>query len=119
MIQAKATQSGGDSATIQLPDYEQRAIERAMQQREQRSEAEKARDRVELRDFGERCQRLEQMRPQLTTQYPDQWVALTESCEQVVADTITELVAKIEKGGTRPGYAARKYLNSQPQRQIL
>lgn len=119
MIQAKETQSAGDSATAQLPEHEQRAIEQAIEQREQRSEAEKARDLLELRDFGERCQRLEEMRSELTEKYPDRWVALTESYQQVVADTITELVAKIEKGGERPGYAARKFMNVQPRRHIL
>ena len=91
----------------------------AMKRWEQRSDAEKARDLAELRDFGERSQRLEQMRPELTEQYPDQWVGLTESYQQVVADTITGLVAKIEKGGERPGYAARKFMNVQPRQHIL
>lgn len=119
MIQAKETQSVGDSAMTQLPEYEQRAIEQAIEHWEQRSEAKKARDRDDLRDFGERCQRLEEMRSELTEKYPDQWVALTESHLQVVAETITELVAKIEKGGERPAYAARKFMNVQPRRHIL
>ena len=119
MIQAKETQSAGDSATAQLPEYEQRAIEQAIEQRKQRSAEEKARGLAELRDFGERCQRLEEMRSELTEKYPDQWVALTESYQQVVAGTITELVAKIEEGGERPGYAAREFMNVQPRRHIL
>ena len=57
MIQAKETQSAGDNATAQLPEYEQRAIE----QREVQSAEEKARDPVELRDFGEQRQRLYEM----------------------------------------------------------
>ncbi|MYC34687.1 MAG: hypothetical protein F4X64_16110 [Chloroflexi bacterium] len=115
MIQAKEAQSAGDSAMAQLPECEQRAIERAIEQREQRLEAEKARDLAELRDFGERCQRLEKMRSELTEKYPDQWVALTESYQQVVAGTITELVAKIEKGGERPEFAAAKRMHKQPR----
>ena len=114
MIRAKEAQSVGDSATTQLPEYEQRAIEQAIERWEQRSEAKKAQDRADLRDFGERCQRLEEMRAELTEQYPDQWVALTESYKQVVADTITELVEKIEKGGERPEFAAAKRMHKQP-----
>ena len=57
MIQAKETQSAGDNATAQLPEYEQRAIE----QREVQSAEEKARDPAELRDFGEQRQRLYEM----------------------------------------------------------
>ena len=90
----------------------------ALKRWEQRSDEEKARDLAELRDFGERSQRLENMRPELTEQYPDQWVGLTESYQQVVADTITELVAKIQDLGERPESAAAKYLNTQPRRVI-
>ena len=115
MIKSTETLPDGDSATNQWPDYAQGAMERLAQ----RSEAEKARDLADLRDFGERCQRLEHMRAELTEQYPDQWVALTETYEQVVADTITELVIKIERNGGRPGYAARKFMNAEPRHHIL
>ena len=115
MFRYKEPLSAEDSAATRSPDHAQEAIERLAQ----RSEAEKTRDLADLRDFGERCQRLEQMRAELTEQYPDQWVALTESYQQVVADTITELVAKIEKGGERPGFAARKFMNVEPRWHIL
>ena len=115
MFRYKEPLSAEDSAATRSPDHAQEAIERLAQ----RSEAEKTRDLADLQDFGERCQRLEQMRAELTEQYPDQWVALTESYQQVVADTITELVAKIEKGGERPGFAARKFMNVEPRWHIL
>ena len=115
MFRYKEPLSAEDSAATRSPDHAQEAIERLAQ----RSEAEKTRDLADLRDIGERCQRLEQMRAELTEQYPDQWVALTESYQQVVADTITELVAKIEKGGERPGFAARKFMNVEPRWHIL
>ena len=115
MFRYKEPLSAEDSAATRSPDHAQEAIERLAQ----RSEAEKTRDLADLRDFDERCQRLAQMRAELTEQYPDQWVALTESYQQVVADTITELVAKIEKGGERPGFAARKFMNVEPRWHIL
>ena len=115
MIQARETQSAGDSATTQLPDYEQRAIERAIEQWERRSAEEKARDLAGLRDFGERCRRLEEMRSELTEKYPGQWAGLTESYQQVVADTITALVEKIRDLGERPEFAAVKRMHPQPR----
>ena len=90
----------------------------AMKRWEQRSDAEKARDLAELRDFGERSQRLEAMRPELTEKYPDRWVALTESYQQVVADTITELVAKIQDLGERPEFSAAKCMHTRRRRTI-
>lgn len=51
----------------------------------------------------------------MTEKYPDQWFALTVPYQQAVADTITELVAKVEKSEERPGYAASKLMNVQPQ----
>jgi len=115
MIQTQKAESAGDSATAKLPEDEQRAIEQAIERRERRSAEEKARDLAELRDFGERCQRLEEMRDELTEKYPDQWVALTETHKQVVADTITELVAKIRNLGERPEFAAAKRMHAQPR----
>ncbi len=101
--------------TIQWSDHAPGSVEML----EQRPAEQTARDLAGLKDYGERCQRLEDMRSELTEKYPDRWVALTEANTQVVADTITELVTKIEQGGGRPGYAARKFMNSQPRRHIL
>ena len=111
MFRYKEPLSAEDSAATHWPDHAQEAIE----QLKQRSEEEKARDLAELRDFGERCQRLEQMRAELTEQYPDQWVALTESYKQVVADTIMELVEKIRDLGERPEFAATKCMHKGPR----
>ena len=111
MFQYKKPLSAEDSTATQWPDHAQEAIERL----KQRSEEEKARDLAELRDFGERCQRLEQMCAELTEQYPDQWVALTESYKQVFADTIMELVEKIRDLGERPEFAAAKCMHKGPR----
>ena len=111
MIQRVEIQLADESQTI---EWSEAALD-ALRRWEERSDEEKARDLAELRDFGERCQRLEQMRPELTEEFPDQWVALTEKYEQVVADTITELVAKIRDLGERPEFAAAKRMHAQPR----
>ena len=71
------------------------------------------------RSYVERSERLHDMQPELIQKYPDQHVALTENGAFVVADSMTELVAKIKELGENPGSAAALFLNTKPIRVIL
>ena len=74
---------------------------------------------AEHHNYVARSDRLRAMRPELMQKYPDQRVAITESGKMVVADSMGELVAKIEELGERPGFAATLFLNTKPRQVIL
>ena len=67
------------------------------------------------RDSVARSERLREMRPELIKRYPDKWVALTENCVLVIADSAEERRKKIEELGEHPGFAAREFLNTKPR----
>ncbi len=75
---------------------------------------------AEHRDFAARCEKLHiDMHPELLEKYPDKYVALTESWTLVVADSMAELVAKIDARGERPGQSAHQLLRTKPRLVIL
>lgn len=75
---------------------------------------------AEHRDFAARCEKLHiDMHPELLEKYPDKYVALTESWTLVVADSMTELVAKIDARGECPGQSVHQLLRTKPRLVIL
>ena len=74
---------------------------------------------AEHHDYAERSDRLLAMQSELMEKYPDQHVALTKGGNLVVADSMPELVAKIEALGERAGPAATLFLETNPRRVIL
>lgn len=79
---------------------------------ERRSEDEKAKGVACLRDYGERCRLLDEMRPELAKKYPDRWIGFTEDRALVVAQSIEGLVEKIQELGERPQFTATKFLRT-------
>ncbi len=70
---------------------------------------------AEWRASEERWARLRAMRPELIQKYPDKWVAITETGDFLVSDSVKELVKKTEELGARPGFSAREFLNTKPR----
>ena len=91
----------------------------AMAKQMERTEEERVRDRARWRDSDKRTLCLERMSSKLTKKYPDQWVALGEDWVLVVAGSSEELKSKLEERGVRPGFAARKFLNTKPRRRLI
>ncbi len=84
-----------------------------------RTEDERTRDKVRSRDYDKRARRLEKMRSKLTGKYPDQWVALGDNWEMVVAKSRDELRGKLIERGARPAHSAKAFMNTKPHRWIL
>ena len=91
----------------------------AMAKRMERTEEERVRDRAQSRDYGRRTRRLEKMRSKLTKRYPDQWVALGDNWELVIADSHAEAVKKLSGCGARPPYSVVKFMNTKPLRRLI
>lgn len=70
---------------------------------------------AECRESEERWARLRAMRSELIQKYPDKCVAITETDEFIVADSVEELVKKTEELGERPGFSAREFLSTKPR----
>ena len=70
-------------------------------------------------EHGERSRRLAGMVPELTEQYPDQWAALPEGGELVIAPSLDELVTKLRAMGARPGSNVIEFLDTEPERWLL
>ncbi len=75
--------------------------------------------RKQLKEHRERRERLAAMVPELIKQYPDQWVALTESGELLIVPTLADLRAKFEELDTPPGSNAIEFLDTDPTPWIL
>ena len=75
--------------------------------------------RKQLKEHRERRERLAAMVPELLEQYPDQWVALTESGELLIVPTLDDLAAKFEELDTPPGSNAIEFLDTDPTPWIL
>ena len=73
----------------------------------------------QLKEHRERRQRLAAMAPELIKQYPDHWVALTESGELLIEPTLDGLAAKFEELDTPPGSNAIEFLDTDPMPWIL
>ena len=73
----------------------------------------------QFKEHRERRQRLSAMVPELTEKYPDQWAALTESGELLIAPTLDDLAQKFEELDTPPGSNAIEFLDTDPTPWIL
>ena len=58
-----------------------------------------------LRDCRERSKILRDTREELMAQYPDQWVAFGDNWDFVVADSLEEVMARLEKCGAYPPHS--------------
>ena len=67
----------------------------------------------------ERRRRLDGMLEELTKQYPDQWAALTESGDLLIATSLEELRTKFKELDTRPGSNVIEFLDTNPTRWIF
>ena len=68
----------------------------------------------QFKEHRERRKRLAAMAPELIKQYPDHWVALTESGELLIEPTLDGLAAKFEELDTPPGSNAIEFLDTDP-----
>ena len=75
--------------------------------------------REEMAEQAERQRRMNSMVVDLTRQYPDQWAALTESGELLIAPSLEGLIAKLREMQTRPGSNVIEYLDTDPDSLIL
>ena len=75
--------------------------------------------REEMAEQAERQRRMNSMVDDLTRQYPDQWAALTESGELLIAPSLEGLIAKLREMQTRPGSNVIEYLDTNPDSLIL
>ena len=71
-----------------------------------------------LRDFSERDQLLVDNHDELIAKYPDQWVALGDNWEFVVADSHAALLDKLRERGAHPPNSATRHLEVDPPRRI-
>ena len=71
-----------------------------------------------LRDYSERNRILVENHAELIAKYPDQWVALGDNWEFVVADSHEALLAKLKECGAYPPYSATRRLEVNPPRRI-
>ena len=72
-----------------------------------------------MRQFKKRTRYLSAHRPELTLQYPDQWVGLAGNGTLIAGPTIRDLLATVDaKGLDREGLAV-KLMATKPRRMIL
>lgn len=67
----------------------------------------------------ERQERLSAMYGELKEKYPDKWVAIAGREEPIVADSRTELRAKLDELGIDRDTVAKDFMRSKPRRMIL
>ncbi|MCY3690569.1 MAG: hypothetical protein OXI54_12160 [Chloroflexota bacterium] len=75
--------------------------------------------RKEMAEQAERQRQLDDMLPELTKQYPDQWAALTESGELLIAPSLEALAEKFRALDTPPGSNVIEFLDTDPTPWIL
>ena len=75
--------------------------------------------REEMAEHAERQQQMNGMVDDLTRQYPDQWAALTEKGELLIAPSLEALSAKFQELDTRPGSNVIEFLDTNPVPWIL
>ena len=71
-----------------------------------------------LRDYSERSRILLENHSELIAKYPDQWVALGDNWEFVVADSLDEMLVKLKECGAYPPNSAARRLETNPPRRI-
>ena len=74
---------------------------------------------AEMAEYANRQRRMDDMLVNLTEQYPNQWAALTESGELLIAPSLETLSAKFRELETRPGSNVIEFLNTDPIPWIL
>lgn len=75
--------------------------------------------RKEMAEQAERQRRMNSMVADLTRQYPDQWAALTESGELLIAPSLEALTVKLRELNTPPGSNVIEFLDTDPTPWIL
>lgn len=73
---------------------------------------------AKLRAFRVRVDRMESQRETLTKDYPDQWAALY-SGDFVVAESLEDLLEKLEGQGVPTHETVIQFLDSKPENMIL
>ncbi len=71
-----------------------------------------------LRDSSARSKLLRDHRSELMAQYPDQWVALGDNWEFVVADSLDEMLARLMECGAHSPHSVVEHLETNPPRRI-
>ena len=84
-----------------------------------RTEADRERERTIRKEYDARRQHMEEKRQELTERYPDRWVTLTGDWELVVADSLPEIITKLDAKSARRPQPVTMFLNTKPQRWIL
>ena len=75
--------------------------------------------REEMAKHADRQRQLDDMLPELTRQFPDQWVALTEKGELLIAPSLEALTVKFRELNTPPGSNVIEFLDTDPTPWIL
>ncbi len=75
--------------------------------------------REEMAEHAERQRQLDSMVDDLTRQYPDQWAALTEKGELLIAPSLEALTVKFRELNTPPGSNVIEFLDTDPTPWIL
>ena len=73
---------------------------------------------AKLRAFRARVDRMESQKERLTRDYPDQWAAL-HSGDFVVAESLDDVLEKLEGQGVPTSEAVIRFLDSNPKNMIL
>ena len=72
-----------------------------------------------LPDYERRCDIVDRRYPDYVKTHPRQWVALAEGDVWVLADSLEELIAKLDAQGLRRGSEVIRYLNPDPVKLVL
>ena len=72
-----------------------------------------------LGGFQARHRALDEHKEELVGKYPDQWVAFTANGTLVAAETVDELIEKLDRKGLRGGDVAIRFMATTRRRMIL
>ena len=75
--------------------------------------------RGDLRGFKARHRILDERREELVRKYPDQWVAFASNGTLVAADTVDDLIEKLDRKRLRGGDVAIRFMATTRRRMIL
>ena len=75
--------------------------------------------RKEMAEQAERQKQMNSMVDDLTRQYPDQWAALKEKGELLIAPSLEALTVKLRELNTPPGSNVIEFLDTDPTPWIL
>lgn len=115
-----------ENGAINWPDNLERLQEmsegtliKALAERMARTEEDRARERAVSEEYKARWRHLEDKTAELTEKYPDRWVSLTGDWELLVADSLDEIMAKLDAKNARRPQPITKLLRTQEPRWIL